>query len=37
MDKRHWKWMEWMGKGEEFVGMVLEEIEGRVRYNTSIL
>lgn len=31
MDNLDWKWMEWMGKGEEFVGMVLEEIEGRVR------
>ena len=31
MDKMGLKWMEWMGKGAEFVGMVLEEIEERVR------
>ena len=27
MDNLVWKWMKWMGKGAEFGGIVLEEVE----------
>ena len=36
MDNLGWKWMEWMGKGEKFSGVVLEEGKGRTSHKQPL-